>query len=357
VTRRYKLRIVERKKNLAAPDRVGRFARDIAWRRYLGQLRANWIPFIFLALLPLVFAVFAEFMLRGTVRWLVVGAAVISGPWLVAMTALVLSGAAPQVMGLQAEEWTAQEFRALRRKGWYLVSGLKPKPKFDVDLIAIGPAGLMVIEVKWSGDAWPKEQSGSRYMQQQLSRSIQQVKWNLQDVQKILGHSIDGLPVFAVCVLWTADTTSNPTEASLIDGVNVIAGPRLGDWLRSLETVTGTNRQTDHVFQLLSNFVQEYEVSPEQDGTVYRPTLRKLVLGWTLAIVSGFVIALSTPIAVNRLTSSWVADFVGIVIVLAVGLVARRAKRWRTFGTGLLSGDIVSVATLLSAVIRARGGR
>jgi len=273
------------------------------------------------------------------------------------MTALVLSGAAPQMMGLQAEEWTVQEFRALRRKGWYLVSGLKPKPEFDIDLIAVGPSGLMVVEVKWSGDAWPKEQSGSRYMQQQLSRTIRQVKWNLRDVQRNLGHSIDGLPVFAVCVLWSADTTAAATEATVIDGVYVIGGPQLGGWLRGFETASVANRQTDLVWQQLSSFVQECEDSPEYHGANYRPTFRKLVLGWTLAVVPGFVVALSTPIAVNRLTSSWVADFVGIVIVLAAGLVARRAKRWRTFGTGLLSGDIVSVATLLNAVLRARGGR
>lgn len=346
-----------RARKLAASERVGRYARDIAWQKYLGQLRGNWFAFVCLGLLPLVFAVFAEFMLRGTIRWLVVGAALISGPWLVAMTALVLSGSAPQMMGLQAEEWTAQELRSMRRKGWYLVSGLKPKPEFDIDHIAIGPAGLMVIEVKWSGDSWPTAQSGSKYMRQQLSKSIQQVKWNLRDTQRILGDTANGLPSFAACVLWSGDTTSEAPKESIIDGVVVISGPRLGEWLRSLEPATVTRGQIEKVWRQLSDFIQEVEDSPEQDGVIYRPTLRKLILGWTLSAVSGFVVALSAPIAVNRLTGSWVADFVGIIIVLAAGLIARRAKRWRSFGTGLLSGEVVSVMTLLIAVIRARGGK
>jgi hypothetical protein len=179
---------------------------------------------------------------------------------------------------------------------------------------------------------------------------------SLRDVQKVLGNSIDGLPVFAACVLWSADTTSDAFDATVIDGVNIVAGPRLSEWLKGLETSSVTDRQIAAVWQKLSNFVQECEAGPGQKGVHYRPTFRRLVLRWTLAMVSGFVIALSTPIAVNRLTDSWVADFAGIIFVLAAGLFARRAERWRSFGTGLLIGDIVSVATLLNAVVRAKGG-
>jgi len=312
------------------------------------------MPFIGLGILPLVFAVFAELTLRGAVRWIVVGAAIISGPWLVVLTTLLLSGAAPQIMGVQAEEWTAQELRAMRRRGWRVVSGLKPKPNFDIDHIAIGPAGLFVVEVKWSGDSWPTTTSGKDFMRQQLSRSIGQVKWNLRDVQQILGESADGIPTSAVCVLWSGDTTWNEAEITEVDGVTVIPGPLFRGWLRSKDITPGRQEQVDQVWRKLAAFIDQAEANSVHEGAANRPTLSRLVIEWTLLVVSGFFVALSTPIALMKLTSSWVADFVGIIIVLVAGLIARRAKRWRLFGIGLICGVVVSVATLLIAMLRAK---
>jgi hypothetical protein len=341
-------------RRFASPDRVGRFARDLAWQRCMGQLRSNWMPFIGLGILPLVFAIFAELMLSGPVRWLVVGAAIISGPWLVALTTLLLSGAAPQMMGVQAEEWTAQELRAMRHKGWRVVSGLKPKPNFDIDHIAIGPAGLVVVEVKWSGESWNATTTGKAFMRQQLSRAISQVKWNLRDVQQILGELADGIPTSAVCVLWSSDTTWNEAEITEVDGVTVVPGPLFRGWLRSKDVIPGRKEQVDQVWRKLADFIDQAEANSVQEGAVYRQILSRLVIEWTLLVVSGFFVALSTPIALIKLTSSWAADFVGIVIVLVAGLVARRAKRWRLFGIGLICGVVVSVATLLIAVLRAK---
>jgi len=312
------------------------------------------MPFIGLGILPLVFAIFAELTLSGAVRWLVVGAAIISGPWLVALTALLLSGAAPQMMGVQAEEWTAQELRAMRRKGWHAVSGLKPKPNFDIDHIAIGPPGLFVVEVKWSGDSWPTAKSGSAYMRQQLSRSISQVKWNLRDVQQILGESAEGIPTSAVCVLWSGDTTWSEAEITEVDGVSIVPGPLFRAWLRSKDGNPARKEQVDQVWRKLADFIDQAEVNSVHEGPVNRPTISRLVIEWTLLVVSGFFVALSTPIALMKLTSSWVADFVGIVIVLLAGLVARRAKRCRLFGIGLICGVAVSVTTLLIVVLRAK---
>ncbi|MGC2485044.1 MAG: nuclease-related domain-containing protein [Acidimicrobiales bacterium] len=312
------------------------------------------MPFIGLGILPLVFAVFAELTLSGAVRWLVVGAAIISGPWLVALTVLLFSGAAPQMMGVQAEEWTAQELRAMRRKGWHAVSGLKPKSNFDIDQIAIGPAGLFVVEVKWSGDSWPTEKFGSSYSRQQLSRSIGQVKRNLRDVEQILGETADGIPASAVCVLWSGDASWNEAKITEMDGVTVVPGPLFRGWLRSKDVTLGSKEQVDQVWRKLTDFIDKAETSSIHEGVVYRPTLSRLVIEWTLLVVSGFIVALSTPIAVFKLTGSWVADFVGIVIEMVAGLVARRAKRWRQFGTGLICGVAVSVVTLLIAVLRAK---
>jgi hypothetical protein len=338
-------------RKLASPERVGRFARDVAWKRYVGQLRRNWPTFVGMGLLPLIFAIFAEFTLRGAVRWLVVGAAAISGPWLVVLAALLLSGAAPQMMGLQAEEWTAQELRTMYRKGWKVISGLKPKPNFDIDHIAIGPAGLFVVEVKWSGDQWPTEKTGNSYMRKQLIASINQVKWNLRDLKQILGDTAGALPASAVCVLWSGDSTSETTEIMEIDGVTIVPGPLLRNWLRGLREVPGAKQQVDPVWRILAEFDAEAE-SWAEGGVVYRPALGRLIVRWTLSVVSGFLIALSVPIVMNRLTGLWMAIFAAIIAGLVAGLITRRIERWRFFGTGLISGALVSVVILLIAVIR-----
>ena len=250
------------------------------------------MPFMGLGFLPLVFALFAELTLSGAVRWLVVGAAIVSGPWLVALATLLLSGAAPQMMGVQAEEWTAQELRAMRRRGWRVASGLKTNPTSDIDLVAIGPAGLIVIEVKWSGDSWSTAPSGKNFMRQRLSKSIGQVKRNLRDVVEMLGESANGLPNSAVCVLWSGDTSWNDAEVTDLDGVTVIPGPLFRGWLRSNNSASVTKEQVDQVWRQLTDFIKQAEANFDHEGAISRPTVSQLIIQWFLLAVSGFLVSL-----------------------------------------------------------------
>ena len=136
--------------------------------------------------------------------------------------------------------------------------------------------------------------------------------------------------------------------------MTIVQGPLFRKWLRGQNGAPLPKLQIDQVWRKLVEFDANTEPNPEEKDADFRPTLGRLVMHWTLSVVSGFIVSLSVPIATDRMTSSWVVSFSGIVVGLTAGLIARHSKRWRYFGTGLLSGTIVSVATLLVAAIRVK---
>ena len=62
---------------------------------------------------------------------------------------LMASGASGATLGEAGEEWTSNELRRLRRHGWKFVNGLQFRVG-DIDHVAVGPDGVVVIESKWT---------------------------------------------------------------------------------------------------------------------------------------------------------------------------------------------------------------
>jgi len=144
-----------RRRALGAQARTGKYARSFATRRALAWTREFWPPLLLVFLLPsAVFVPVAVFFLRGSLRPAVIGAAAATGLWLAILTCVLFSGVAATLVSVVAEQWTSGDLRRLRRRGWRLINGLKFVDQSDIDHVAIGPAGLLVVETKWSADGW-----------------------------------------------------------------------------------------------------------------------------------------------------------------------------------------------------------
>src|SRR5205085_1067253 len=136
---------------LDGPTRAGRWARDRAAGIRYEWARRHW---------PILVAAFALCALPALVvlavpmagRQFLSGALVASGAWSVSLLVHTMSGAASAAMGATAEQWTADDLRSLRRAGWRLTHGVRLRASRDIDHVALGPGGLLVVETKWSSD-------------------------------------------------------------------------------------------------------------------------------------------------------------------------------------------------------------
>src|SRR5579859_5197607 len=141
-----RIRVMRRRRELAGQQRVGRFARRGAWNRQREWARRFWPVLVTVLVGPTAVLSPLAIVEHGTARGALLGAGAVSGVWLAVLVTLLCSGAAASVMAAAAEEWTAVDLRRLRRRGWRLVNGLQLRDQADIDHIAVGPAGVLVVE-------------------------------------------------------------------------------------------------------------------------------------------------------------------------------------------------------------------
>ena len=140
----------------------------------------------------------------------------------------------PQSMGGMAEEFTAQELRRLHRRRWHLANGVLLK-KADIDHVAIGPGGVLVVESKYSSSGW----EDGRFTNDRLSRAVRQAQGNQHDLLLFLEQVEPRVAVplssFAPLSCSGAGPT-RPRRWSRTAGVAIVPGPQLRRWLGLLPT-------------------------------------------------------------------------------------------------------------------------
>lgn len=197
--------------------------RAIGWR---------YIPGVAVyCLVASIFILYLAWTMGAEAAWFACGVAVGTSLLLVWITADSLGAARHEIAGY-AEQWTENEIRKLRRSGWRIVNNI-PFEHCDVDHVAIGPAGVVVLETKWSdGSLFTKRDSLSNFG----FKALDQVEDSATKIGRVLAQrgyaaGVDGRLV----VVWG---TKVPGEPLRIDGRPgaVIAGKRLADFLATKPT-------------------------------------------------------------------------------------------------------------------------
>lgn len=227
-----------RRRELASDDRAGRYARGQVRRRCLATLRRAWKALaVVLVLVPVGFMPLA-WTQGGRGAWFVMGLGVATAVWLAVFIVMFMSGAMGALDGLVAEQWTAAELRRLQRRGWRLVNGVVLKDGSDIDHVAVGPGGVLVVETKHSVDPWPVGVAGDTFMVDRLERACRQVRENARLVRlfSVVRRAVDPASVLAVLVVHSssvAPTLGPPWDA---DGdVAIVHGSRFREWLETLD--------------------------------------------------------------------------------------------------------------------------
>jgi hypothetical protein len=119
-----------------------------------------------------------------------------------------LTGAASLEMGALAEVWTASELRLLRRHGWRIANHILLRFG-DIDHLLVGQHGVLVVETKWSANAWNPHADRFR-------NALRQVQRNAHDIRIWRPELRRGSPdlVRPVLFLWGGSRSDAPRPDS-----------------------------------------------------------------------------------------------------------------------------------------------
>ena len=85
--------------------------------------------------------------------------------------------------------------RRLRRNGWKVMSHVAPKTR-DIDHIAIGPTGVLIVETKWMSRPLNDREH------ERLRQDCRTLRSNVRTIMLGLKGVLPGAPVKALLVYW-----------------------------------------------------------------------------------------------------------------------------------------------------------
>ena len=214
-------------RRLAGDTRAGAWPRAQLLARRRKFLRRAWSVVI----VPLVVGVVISplvLLLPGWARGFGLGLVLASGIWLSVLLLVTLSGIGPLYMGEMAEQNTAQELRRLRPLGWRLGNHVLLSPQsYDIDHLAVGPGGALVVETKHSAGGWH-----DNFTRERTEQAIDGIRKKRDYVVSFLQPYVPRSAVRAVLVL-AGDTSKTDPISTTDSGVTVVPMARLREWLAS----------------------------------------------------------------------------------------------------------------------------
>jgi hypothetical protein len=325
---------------LGGDQRAGRYARRKALRLQEQFIRRAWKYLLVLAFLPDLL-IPGVWLIRPPYRGFLIGLILPIGFWLAAGVVIVFSGAATFWMGRSGEVWTASELRRARRHGWRFLNDLYLSSQ--IDHVALGPAGVLVIETKWAAEPWNLDDDTDWRRQKALNAVTEQAR----QVRSIMVNHHCDAPVIALVVQWHPPVEVEPGTWHQDGDRYLIDGPSFQDWLKSRPTVSFNGATAEASWRhLLSHVGPRDKYVAVKEGPSPRTAGQ---LFWLVArpILIAFV-ALYCAAALARLFHPAEA-LIAIAAVAVLGLLAAVSDRLRKWG--LLWSASISLAYGVALVV------
>ena len=314
-----------RERELASDRRAGWSARTSIRQRHRQTVKEQGRLLALLAATVLgLFTVAGVFVAGPLQRGVIIGTGVTFTACAVAALVILLSGSAPLMMGELAEQWTAQELRALREHGWKLVNhfGLGYG---DQDHVVVGPGGVVLVETKWGGTPWDVDARHAFFR-----RALEQTARNAKQLALWHGVAKHGRPdVEAVLIVWgpaAQKLREHPVRRHHC-GVVVMPGQNLQQWMLRRGRDRLTVSQVDGVIEEIDRHL----LRRDDREQMMRPMPRSLA-----ELVQATVVGVGLAAACFVLTSWLLRLLESAVLWLTAGLallgaaeLLRRRSRWR----------------------------
>lgn len=197
-------------------------------------------------------AALMAWLVGANAAYLVAGIGIGSCAVLVAVTFQEIDPVGARIHnGLSGEMYTASELRKLRRHGWRFV----PNVHFaagDVDAVAVGPGGVIVMEVKSYAADWDYlvRIGSTRQWAQQAAQGRLRIK---SLIRQHAGHVVEPT---ALVVGWIRQQPQAPT--TLDGGVTAVHGTGLRAYLVSLPPQLGVN-EVESIAVALTTAAEQFD--------------------------------------------------------------------------------------------------
>ncbi len=329
-----------------ADRHVGAYSAGLAFDRQRSFIVANAPGIAIVVLLAGVGSLAVAFWIPGTslLRAYAAGAFFAAAVGYLAHWVSVASGSTGSAMGQVAEQWTATELRRLRRRGWKYLNSVMFR-RWDVDHIAVGPNGVIVIETKWRSDPVDLAQPD-----EYLLRAANRLHRDERDVAGHLGWGTAVKPdawITSVLVVWGPSITQSEEGLLRIrDGVYVLAGEHLRENLAELTEQALTSDEIDAVFDKLDTQARKRDGA---DSTTWRTV--QDAAGHALAVALVGLLGAYLSLLATRL-DWWY--FAVAAVFAAGGVVGLRSPRVRPWARSWLIGtQLVTVAVAAAVLVQA----
>ena len=257
---------------------------------------------------------------------------------------VISSGAASGTMGRVAEEWTDSELRRLRPKGWKYVNHVVIKPELgDIDHVAVGPDGVIVVETKWRS-----HEENIDSLSDWMSGALTQAKRNRKQIVQLLNwHHRDPLLVQALVVLWGPDVTHESAGAVLADDVNVTAGQNLRDDLAELRGARLSPDEVNDVYDQLKAHIARRDNWEQVNLPAPPVTMQQRGNRWAKAACAAWA---GLYLALLTFKLGWWA-FPAIGALAGASFAARQFERIRSEASAFFVGVLVTIPVVLIAAL------
>lgn len=225
-------------------------------------LRQHWRHFGIILVIGVVTALGAALLLPDEVSDFAVGAIAVSTLWVCASAMRWMDGAANHRLGVAGEEWTADELRKIRKRGWRVVNHVMlDRGRGDVDHAVLGPGGFFAVDSKYRTD-WSTS-TGS------LDELARRSRRQADALQHRLGAKL--ARVRPAVVLWGPGVSKVFDDVFEHDGVLFCVGRSFVGHLATLETVVDQT-EIDRSFAKLDAYVANRDIGEARDhGDRARP--------------------------------------------------------------------------------------
>lgn len=187
--------------------------------------------------------------------------------WYFIYFAIISTGASTYLIGANAERWTLGEFTKLGPK-WNFYSNVPFSVGFgerswfvDVDLIGVGPYGVLVIESKFSSMV---TDLGAAKLDDRVLGAIAQVEGNAGRVRAVLGDLAPYVPIRPVITFWGHAVKGPETFVRRVNSdlspIRIVHGAYSKEWrglIASREIMT--QELIQHVNAKIAAYIQTME--------------------------------------------------------------------------------------------------
>ena len=252
-------RLVLKPINSRMPRRAGARSRKQAaqvraeiWNRHRELIVTASIAYLGLA--TALVAVFAALFGREP-AWFLSGAALAAYP--AAFREVFISNEYRRLCDAAlAEEFTSAELRRLKSRGWRTIDHVE-FDRFDVDHVAVGPAGIFVVETKNTNHAW--NLAGGAFVNRWADGADKQARTSADNIRALLKQKLGTeFEVRAVLMIW-GDGKPHLTEPTRTRrDVTVVTGNLLRDHLLAGATSLDA-QQISEISRTLRTFIANKE--------------------------------------------------------------------------------------------------